>query len=155
MSNNKHTGIQGKKAVAEKLCHVLANTYVLYLKTQNFHWNVRGPNFRELHKLFEEQYLELAEAIDLVAERIRALDSFTPASFSEFVELSQIKEETKHLKAESMLKQLIADHEKLNSYLHEIFDSVQDTGDEGSADLLIERMRAHEKTIWMLKSFFE
>ncbi len=153
--NNKHSGIQDKKAVVEKLCHVLADTYLLYLKTQNFHWNVRGPLFRDLHKLFEEQYTELAEAIDVVAERIRALDAFAPASFAEFSKLSQIKEETKHLKAEAMIKQLISDHEKIDAYLHEIFNSVQSTGDEATADLLIERMTAHEKTIWMLKSFFE
>lgn len=155
VSNSKRFGIQDKKAVAEKLSHVLADSYLLYLKTQNFHWNVTGPLFRDLHKLFEEQYRELAESIDVVAERIRALDSFAPASFAEFCKLSQIKEETKHLKAEAMLKQLISDHEKVNAYLHDIFDSVQKTGDEGTADLLIERMRAHEKYIWMLKSFFE
>ena len=98
--------------IADELIHFLADTYTLYLKTQNFHWNVKGPQFYSLHKMFEEQYLELAAAVDEIAERIRALGSYTPASFAQFASLSSLKEATAEINAESMIQKLLKDHEK-------------------------------------------
>src|SRR6476646_5526350 len=97
--------------IAEELSHFLADTYTLYLKTQSFHWNVRGPNFYSLHKMFEEQYQELAAAVDEIAERIRSLGSYTPATFAQYAQLTSLKEEQNQLTAEEMIQKLLLDHE--------------------------------------------
>jgi len=137
--------------VADLLSHFLADTYLLYLKTQNFHWNVKGPHFYSLHKLFEEQYLELALAVDDIAERIRALGSITPASFNQFLQLSSLKEDKGTLSAEEMLKKLAKDHETLAAAAADMIPKAQHAHDEGTADLLIQRLKVHEKAVWMLE----
>ena len=143
---------QHSQKIADELSHFLADTYAVYLKTQNFHWNVRGPLFYSLHKMFEEQYQALANAVDDIAERIRALGGNAPASFSEFSKLTSIKEETSTPTAEEMIKQLLKDHDILSDHAGIILTKAQKAQDEGTVDLLIERLREHEKTAWMLKS---
>lgn len=138
--------------VADELCHLLADTYSLYLKTQNFHWNVMGPFFPQLHALFETQYEELADAIDVIAERIRALGSHTPASFTEFQRLTSIKEETAKVSADHMIKKLLKDHETVSEHLMIIFEKAEEANDQGTIDMLTERLRAHDKMAWMLRS---
>ncbi len=138
--------------IADELTHFLADTYMLYLKTQNFHWNVTGPNFYSYHIMFEGQYKELADAIDTIAERIRALGSHTPASFSEFVKLSSMKEEVHTVAAEDMVKILLKDHETIIQHAYIIFTKAEKAQDQGTMDLLIERIRDQEKTAWMLRS---
>ncbi len=138
--------------IADELTHFLADTYTLYLKTQNFHWNVKGPNFYSLHKMFETQYQELAAAIDELAEQIRALGSYTPASFSQFTNLSSLKEATSAISAENMIQELLKDHETMVSHAGIIITKAQKAHDESTADILIQRQKAHEKTAWMLKS---
>ncbi|MCC2666333.1 MAG: ferritin-like domain protein DpsA family [Gammaproteobacteria bacterium] len=138
--------------VADELIHCLADTYLLYLKTQNFHWNVKGSQFYFLHKMFEEQYQALAIAVDDIAERIRALGCYTPASFSQFSNLSSLKEVTTELNAETMIEKLLQDHEIMIDHLTSIITKAQQAQDEGTADLLIQRLKEHEKTAWMLRS---
>lgn len=140
------------KKIADNLSHLLADTYTLYLKTQNFHWNVTGSHFHDLHLMLESQYEELADAVDEIAERIRALGASTPASFAQFLKLTSIKEVQKQLKAEEMLEQLLADHEEISRKLRDISEIAEKAGDEGTADLYAQRGRAHEKTAWMLRS---
>src|SRR3989338_11479539 len=113
MQTDTATQKQTMQKVADELAHFLADTYAVYLKTQNFHWNVKGPLFFSLHKMFEEQYQELATAVDDIAERIRALGCTTPASFAQFSKLTSIKEETLDVNAEDMVKKLLKDHEIL------------------------------------------
>lgn len=138
--------------IAEHLSHLLANTYTLYLKTQNFHWNVTGPHFHSLHKMFEEQYQELANSIDEIAERIRALGKPAPGSFSEFLKLSYIKDAAGSANANDMVKKLLADHERIIEYIAEVFPDVEEAQDEATVDLLNKRTESHEKTAWMLRS---
>lgn len=138
--------------IADELAHLLADTYALYIKTQNFHWNVTGPNFPALHKLFDDQYNELAEAVDVIAERIRALGSLAPGSFSEFQKLTSIKDENGNLSADKMIQKLLKDHETLAQHANMIFVKAEKAQDQATMDLLIDRMRAHEKTAWMLRS---
>jgi starvation-inducible DNA-binding protein len=141
----------GLKSIADELSKILADTYTLYLKTQNFHWNVSGPLFYSLHLMFEKQYEELADAVDTIAERIRALGFHTPASFSEFSKLKRIKEANGSLDTDGMIKELLQDHESITRACHDMLKVAQDSGDEGTADLLIERIREHDKTAWMLR----
>lgn len=143
---------QHSQKVADELIHYLADTYALYLKTQNFHWNVTGPYFYSFHKMFEAQYEELAQAVDEIAERIRALGSFTPASFGQFAQMSSIKDEKTGISAETMVNKLMKDHETLAQQASRLIVTAQKAHDEGTADLLIQRLKAHEKTAWMLKS---
>lgn len=138
--------------VADLLAHFLADTYALYLKTQNFHWNVRGPYFYSLHKMFEEQYVELSQAVDEIAERIRALGCLAPASFGQFAQLTSIKDEKGDQTAEQMVQKLAKDHGILMQSAMDIIPKAQHAHDEGTADLLIQRLKVHEKTIWMLQS---
>ena len=138
--------------IAQGLSRVLADTYSIYLKTQNYHWNVRGPLFHTLHAMFEEQYTELAIAIDEIAERIRAVGQPSPGSFSEFARLAKVEEETGAPSAEQMIANLIADQATVVQTCKDIFPTVQQAADEPTADLLIRRMQIHEKTAWMLKS---
>lgn len=144
---------KGSQQVCDCLAKLLANTYLLYLKTQNFHWNVRGEDFYEYHIMFEKQYTMLAEAVDEIAERIRALDFVTPASFAQFLQLTTLKETTGTLSSQQMLQQLLADHEQIIREGREMIKTAQGVNDEGSADLVIERLREHEKTAWMLRAF--
>ena len=138
--------------IADELAHFLADTYVLYLKTQNFHWNVKGPQFYFLHKMFEEQYQALALAVDEIAERIRSLGGYAPASFSQFSNLSSLKEVTTELNAETMIQKLLKDHEIMINHIATIISKTQKAQDEGTTDLLIQRLKEHEKTAWMLRS---
>lgn len=144
-----------RSAVAKTLGNLLANTYVLYLKTQNFHWNVTGPMFQPLHILFEEQYQALAEAIDGIAERIRALGEYAPASLSQYLSLSLIEEVEGVPSAEGMVAQLLEDHETIVRAMRETFEVIDDANDEVTADLFIQRMAFHEKASWMLRAMIE
>lgn len=141
-----------RKAVAQKLKILLADTYTLYLKTQNFHWNVTGPNFKNLHEMFEGQYKELAGAVDEIAERIRSLGFIAPGSYREFSELANLKDAEKLGSAEDMIKELIADHEVIIQHMRGVMPGISDVDDEVSMDLFIGRMADHEKTAWMLRS---
>lgn len=149
-----NTGISGKdrQEIAKGLANLLADTYTLYLKTQNFHWNVKGEMFYTLHLLFEQQYRELANAADTLAERIRALDYPAPGSFAQFSKLTDIKEATTVPAAKKMIEQLRADNETVARKARELFSVADDVGDDATADLLSERMGAHEKAAWMLRS---
>lgn len=141
-----------RKTAAEALGKVLGSTYLLYTKTQSFHWNVTGPLFPQLHEQFGAQYDALAEAIDEIAERIRALGHPAPGSFAQFKKLSAVEEQTGAPKAEKMLAELLADHETLVRLARETKDIVEGVGDAESGDLMVERMQAHGKTAWMLRS---
>lgn len=155
MEHMTESKLKHAQKVADELTHLLADTYILYLKTQNFHWNVTGPFFPQLHALFEKQYEELAEAVDLIAERIRALGSPAPASFSEFLKLTSLKEGNSKLTAQMMVKSLMKDHETISHHLLIIFTQAEKANDQATIDLLTERMRAHDKTAWTLRSSLE
>ncbi len=141
-----------RRQIGEGLSRLLADTYTLYLKTHNFHWNVTGPMFNTLHLMFEQQYNELALAVDLIAERIRALGFPAPGSYAQFAELTVIKEETTVPAAEEMIRQLVKDQEAVVRTARSIFPVVDEAHDEPTADLLTQRMQVHEKTAWMLRS---
>lgn len=134
------------------IAKVLASTYLVYIKTQNFHWNVIDGRFHSLHEFFKEQYKELAEAIDEIAERIRMLGRKSPGSMREFLDLSDLDESTEELSADEMLAELLDDHLVIIQQLRQYIQQCQERGDEGTADLFIARLRAHEKTAWMLRS---
>ena len=144
-----------RKAIASGLNHLLADTYTLYLMTHNFHWNVKGPMFNTLHLMFEGQYNELALAVDLIAERIRALGYPSPATYSEFSQLSSIKEVKGQPKAEAMIKHLVEGQEAVTRTARSLFPVVDKASDEPTADLLTQRMQLHEKNAWMLRSLLE
>ena len=141
--------------IAEGLSRLLADTYTLYLKTHNFHWNVTGPMFTTLHTLFEEQYTELATAVDVIAERIRALGVPAPGSYKQFAELSSVKEETGNPPAKDMIRQLVEGQETVVRTARSAFPRVEKANDEPTADLLTQRMQIHEKNAWMLRSLLE
>lgn len=142
-------------AIAGELAKLLADTYTLYLKTHNFHWNVTGMMFQTLHQMFEQHYLELADAVDLIAERIRALGVYAPGTYSEFAKLSSIKEPTGIPSSREMIEQLVEGHETIIRTARSAFAHVDKVKDEASADLLTQRMQVHEKTAWMLRSLLE
>ena len=142
-------------AVVGQLSELLSDSYILYLKTQNFHWNVTGPMFTTLHGLFMAQYTELATAIDEIAERIRALGAFAPGSFAEFRTQSAVKEAAGHPSAKEMIKALLADQEKIVALSHKLFASAEAAKDQATADLATRRQNAHEKNAWMLRSHLE
>lgn len=147
---------EGNRAkIAEGLSRLLADTYTLYLKTHNFHWNVTGPMFQTLHLMFEQQYTELALAVDLIAERIRALGYPAPGTYSEFVKLSSISETPGVPKATEMIRLLVEGQEAVVRTARSIFPIVEEVNDEPTADLLTQRMQVHEKTAWMLRSLLE
>ncbi len=148
------TGIpkQQREAIAEGLSHVLADTYTLYLKTHNYHWNVTGPMFQTLHLMFETQYTELALAVDLVAERIRALGVYAPGTYKALSRLSAIGEEDEVPKAEDMIRNLVKAHETLVRTARGVFPLADKAHDEPTADLLTQRMQVSEKNAWMLRS---
>lgn len=141
-----------RQSVAEALKHVLADSYTLYLQTHNFHWNVTGPLFRELHLMFEEHYTELAEAVDEIAERIRTLGIAAPGTYKAFSELSAIKEIDGVPEANDMVKILTQSHEQVVKTCRKALKIAQDAEDESSAALVSDRMRIHEKTAWMLRA---
>ena len=138
--------------VATGLGRLLADSYTLYLMTHNFHWNVKGPRFRELHLMFEEQYTELATAVDDIAERIRSVGGVAPGTYAQFGELSSIKEVHDIPEAESMVSLLGRAHEQVVKTCRQVLSLAQDACDESSAALISDRMRLHEKTAWMLRS---
>ncbi len=144
-----------REKIAEGLSRLLADSYTLYLKTHNFHWNVTGPMFTTLHTLFETHYTELAMAVDEIAERIRALGMPAPGSYKQFAELSAIEEETGTPNAEDMIKQLIEGQQTVVRTARSVFPLVDEANDEPSADLLTQRMQIHEKNAWMLRSLLE
>lgn len=149
------TGIDEKdrKEISDCLSKLLADTYTLYLKTHNFHWNVTGPMFNTLHLMFEQQYNELALAVDLIAERMRALGFFAPGTFTEFSKLSSIPESPGIvLPAEEMIKLLIEGNEAVIKTARVILPAAERANDESTRDLLTQRIQAHEKTAWMLRS---
>ena len=139
-------------AVSTELGRVLADTYTLYLKTHNYHWNVTGPMFNTLHLMFQEQYNELWVAIDLIAERIRSLGAFAPGSYAEFARLTSITEAEGIPTAEEMLADLVAGHEAVVRTARTVFAAAESAGDQSTADLLTQRIQVHEKTAWMLRS---
>jgi starvation-inducible DNA-binding protein len=141
-----------REQIAKGLSKLLADSYTLYLKTQNFHWNVTGPHFKSLHLTFEEQYVDLASAVDLIAERIRALGVPTPASYAQFSKLTSIKEETKVPSWENMIKQLVEGNEIVVRTARDLFSVVEKAEDEVTLNMLAERMEIHEKNAWMLRS---
>lgn len=141
--------------IANAISHVLADTYTLYLQTHNFHWNVTGPRFRELHLMFEEQYNELALAADEIAERIRTLGYPAPGTYKAFSELSQIEEVDGIPAAESMIKYLVTGNEAVVRSSREALKIAQTAADESTAGLISDRLRIHEKTAWMLRSLLE
>ena len=141
--------------IAEGLSRLLADTYSLYLKTHNFHWNVTGPMFQTLHLMFETQYNELALAVDLIAERIRALGFPAPGTYSDFARLSSISETTGVPKAQDMIRLLVEGQESVARTARSIFPLVEEVNDEPTADLLTQRLQVHEKTAWMLRSLLE
>ncbi|MEA5620176.1 Dps family protein [Cronbergia sp. UHCC 0137] len=141
--------------IAEGLSHLLADTYTLYLKTHCFHWNVTGPMFQTLHLMFETQYTELALAVDLIAERIRALGYPAPGTYSEYAKLSSIPETDGIPKAKEMIRLLVEGQEAVVRTARSIFPLIEEVNDEPTADLLTQRMQVHEKTAWMLRSLLE
>ncbi|HJU53006.1 MAG TPA: Dps family protein [Pyrinomonadaceae bacterium] len=141
-----------RKQIAEGLSRLLADTFTLYLKTHNFHWNVTGPMFRTLHIMFEEQYNALWTASDELAERIRALGLYAPATYKEFGRLTSIKEEDGIPAALDMVRLLVEGHETAARTARTVFTTAEDASDAPTADLLTERMQFHEKTAWMLRS---
>lgn len=145
-----------RKAIALGLSHFLADSYTLYLKTHNYHWNVTGPHFASLHVMFEEQYNELALAVDEIAERIRALGIKAPGSYKEFSKLTKINEaDSKEITAKEMVQDLVKGHEAVVKTAREVFPLAEDANDQPTVDLLTRRMDLHEKTAWMLRSFLE
>jgi starvation-inducible DNA-binding protein len=151
----KESGISegSRLEVSEALEKVLADTYVLYLKTQNYHWNVTGPNFLTLHTLFMTQYTDLALAADLIAERIRALGQPTPGTFSEFLEVAAVKEERGVPSAEKMTSNLVRDQELLMGGIRASMPLAEQAQDFTTVDMLTQRLQVHEKNAWMLRSF--
>lgn len=146
---------QHRRAIAEGLTRMLADTYTLYLKTHGFHWNVTGPMFQTLHTLFEEHYREMWAAVDEIAERIRALGFTAPGSYSQFTEKTSIKEAVEVPSADEMIRQLLEGHETIIRTAREVMEPVEDGNDQTSADLLATRMSVHEKTAWMLRSLLQ
>lgn len=147
-------GIEEKdrQEIAQGLSKLLADTYTLYLKTHNFHWNVTGPMFQTLHLMFEQQYNELALAVDQIAERIRALGFFAPGSYREFAQLSSIKEEEAIPDSRKMIRLMVEGQEAVIRTARSVFPVVDRVNDQPTADLLTQRMQVHEKTAWMLRS---
>lgn len=144
-----------RKKIAGDLSRVLADTYMLYLKTHNYHWNVTGEHFHSLHEQFEEQYTELAEAIDEIAERIRALGYRAPGTFKEFQQLTSVNEETERPEAMEMVRRLAVGNEQVLRTAREALEPAGEAGDEATIDLLTQRLHVHSKTAWMLRSHLE
>lgn len=148
------TGIPevNRTQIVKGLNTLLADTYLLYLKTHNFHWNVEGPMFNTLHQMFMQQYTEMWAALDVIAERIRSLGAYAPGSYKQFSELSSIQESDLVPKAHEMMLQLLQGHELLAKTARSIFEAAESGRDEVTCDLLTQRLEVHEKTAWMLRS---
>ncbi|MEX0680774.1 MAG: Dps family protein [Balneolales bacterium] len=144
-----------RETIAKALGRLLANSYTLYLKTQNYHWNVTGMNFHALHEMFEEQYTELAGAIDEIAERIRALGHFAPGSFKAFEKISSVTDEDEVPDERSMVQNLVVDNETVIRISREVLSACENAGDESTLDLVTERLRNHSKVAWMLRSHLQ
>ena len=142
----------GLKTVNAGLAQVLSDTFTLYVKTQGYHWNVTGPHFRSLHLTYEEQYIELRTAADVLAERMRALGALAPGSFAEFTEVATIKDHVPTDDPTKMIKNLLADHEKITRNLRPLVEAAEDAKDTATADLFNARLAAHENAAWMLRS---
>ena len=147
MSENKKT--------VKALSRLLADSYTLYLKTHNYHWNVTGPMFTTLHTLFETEYTELALAVDEIAERIRAVGARAPGSYSEFSELAAVKEDASSPEAKQMIRNLVADQETVVQAAKKVIEAAEANGDQATADLGVRRIEVHEKNAWMLRSHLE
>ncbi|MCC5934359.1 MAG: DNA starvation/stationary phase protection protein [Candidatus Cyclonatronum sp.] len=149
-----HIGIteENRKAIAEGLSALLSDSYMLYLKTHNYHWNVTGPHFHSLHQMFEEQYTELATAIDEIAERIRALGEFAPGTFMAYSKMAKVKEEEGVPEALEMVRNLLEANEQVISTARAALPACEEGDDEASLDLLTQRLQVHSKTAWMLRS---
>lgn len=145
-------GDNARKDISDGLARVLADTYLLYLKTHGYHWNVRGPSFTQLHGLFEEQYREMWAAVDEIAERIRTLGQDAPSSYAGFTRLASIEEADGVPEARQMVADLVKGHEAVVKTIRKMLPKAQEAGDEASVDLLVGRLGAHEKTAWMLRS---
>lgn len=143
---------QSRKEIADGLSRLLADTYTLYIKTHYFHWNVTGPMFHSLHIMFEEEYTELAAAVDMIAERIRALGMFAPGSYGQFTELTSIPETRDVPSAEDMVRLLVEGNEAVAKTARSVFPAAERGDDQSTMDLLTDRLRVHEKTAWMLRS---
>tara|TARA_A100000171_G_C2134817_1_gene149438 strand:+ start:1856 stop:2293 length:438 start_codon:yes stop_codon:yes gene_type:complete len=141
-----------QQSLAHKVYLVLADSYAVYLKTQNYHWNVTGPHFRHLHLLFEEQYTELADAIDTLAERLRTFDLKVEANFEAFAAATSISNADSAATASEMIQDLVESHELLRVTLSKAAEEAQNQGDLATEDLMVERLGEHEKALWMLKS---
>lgn len=141
--------------VVDSLSTLLASSYTLYLKTQNFHWNVTGPMFTTLHTLFETQYTELAIAVDEIAERIRSVGAFAPGSFSAFTELSTVTEATGRPEAKEMIRLLMADQDAIAEAARAVIEAGETVRDQATVDLATRRLDVHEKHSWMLRSHLE
>ncbi len=155
--NNIDIGIsdQQRDAIAKALGPLLADTYMLYLKTHNYHWNVTGMNFQSLHAMFEEQYTELAGAIDDIAEHIRTLGHFAPGSFKEYSKLTSITEEEGLPDDRTMVERLLVANETVIRTARKALPACEEAGDEASLDLVTERLRTHSKVAWMLRSHLQ
>jgi len=138
--------------VVNNLKTALADSYVLYLKTQNYHWNVTGPNFKSFHLMFEEQYNDLFAAVDLIAERIRALGVKAPGTYAKYIELTNLKEGNEELEASAMIKDLANDQDTIVATFNKTLKAAQEVGDEVTAGIVADRIEIHEKNAWMLKS---
>lgn len=149
-----NTGIPdtARKEIAEVLSRLLADTYTLYLKTHGYHWNVTGPMFRSLHLMFEEQYVELRDAVDEIAERIRAVGYLAPASYRELARLTTVPEAEGTPEALDMVRSLVEGHEAVIRTARGLVDTAEAGGDVATADLASERLEVHEKTAWMLRA---
>lgn len=144
-----------RKAIADGLSKVLADTYTVYLKTHGFHWNVTGPMFQTLHLMFMQQYNDLWMSVDLIAERIRALGFHAPGSYAAFAKHASVKEETGVPTAKNMIKILVKDHERVAKTCRGVLPLADDANDQPTLDLLTQRLQWHEKTAWMLRSLLE
>jgi starvation-inducible DNA-binding protein len=150
-------GIEAKerRQIAEGLGTLLADSYTLYLKTHNFHWNVTGPMFNTLHLMFEQHYNELALAVDLIAERIRALGHPAPGSYAQFARLTSLEEAAGVPRADEMVRQLVDGHQAVARTARQVFPVAERASDQATMDLLTQRLQVHEKTAWMLRSLLE
>jgi starvation-inducible DNA-binding protein len=151
------TGISARDraAIAGALSRLLADTYILYLKTHNFHWNVEGPMFQTLHQMFMDQYTEAWNAIDPIAERIRALGHYAPGSYKQYVKLATVKEAEGVPKAEQMVRQLIEGQETVARTARSVLPLADKANDQPTLDLLTQRLNIHEKNAWMLRSLLK
>jgi starvation-inducible DNA-binding protein len=141
-----------RSALADGLSGLLADTYTLYVMTQGFHWNVTGPHFHSLHEMFEEQYIQLRDAVDLVAERIRTIGMSAPGSFAQFLELGTVEDNQQPVDAIAMVKSAANGHETIVRQARPLVKLAEEAGDVATADLVIERIREHEQVAWMLRA---